>query len=166
MEEYLFGKGHRVNGLTNGENPGFAAAAPRVWGVGALCRAIADALSARFNPVAVRGEISGFTRAASGHCYFTLKDEGGQLRCAMFRRAAALLDFLPREGDLVEIRGRLAVYEPRGELQMVVESLRRAGQGNLFEQFVRLKARLEEEGLFDAARKRACLLYTSPSPRD
>ncbi|MEJ2801802.1 exodeoxyribonuclease VII large subunit [Comamonadaceae bacterium PP-2] len=144
-----------MNGLTNGENPGFAAAAPRVWGVGALCRAIADALAARFNPVAVRGEISGFTRAASGHCYFTLKDEGGQLRCAMFRRAAALLDFPPREGDLVEIRGRLAVYEPRGELQMVVESLRRAGQGNLFEQFVRLKARLEEEGLFDAARKRA-----------
>jgi len=126
----------------------------RVWAVGALCRAVADALDARFNPVAVRGEISGFSRAASGHCYFSLKDESGQLRCAMFRRAATLLDFQPREGDQVEVRGRLAVYEPRGDLQLVVESLRRAGQGALFEQFMQRKARLEAEGLFDAARKR------------
>ncbi|MDM0080154.1 exodeoxyribonuclease VII large subunit [Variovorax sp. J31P179] len=127
----------------------------RVWAVGALCRAIADALDARFNPVSVRGEISGFSRAASGHCYFSLKDESGQLRCAMFRRAASLLDFSPRDGDQVEVRGRLAVYEPRGDLQLVVESLRRAGQGALFEQFMQRKARLEAEGLFDPARKRA-----------
>ncbi|WP_208510906.1 exodeoxyribonuclease VII large subunit [Variovorax paradoxus] len=128
---------------------------PRVWAVGALCRAVADALDARFNPVSVRGEISGFSRAASGHCYFSLKDESGQLRCAMFRRAAGLLDFSPRDGDQVEVRGRLAVYEPRGDLQLVVESLRRAGQGALFEQFLQRKARLEAEGLFDPARKRA-----------
>jgi exodeoxyribonuclease VII large subunit len=127
---------------------------PRIWQVGALCRAIADALDARFNPVAVRGEISGFNRAASGHCYFTLKDESGQIRCAMFRRAASLLDFAPRDGELVEVRGRLGVYEARGDLQLVVESMSRAGQGALFEQFLRLKARLEAEGLFDAARKR------------
>ncbi len=126
----------------------------RVWAVGALCRAVADALEARFNPVAVRGEISGFSRASSGHCYFSLKDENGQLRCAMFRRAAGLLDFSPRDGDRVEVRGRLAVYEPRGDLQLVVESLRRAGQGALFEQFLQRKAKLEAEGLFDAARKR------------
>lgn len=128
---------------------------PRIWAVGALCRAVADALDARFNPVAVRGEISGFSRASSGHCYFALKDESGQLRCAMFRRAAGLLDFSPRDGDQVEVRGRLAVYEPRGDLQLVVESLQRAGQGALFEQFLQRKARLEAEGLFDAARKRA-----------
>jgi exodeoxyribonuclease VII large subunit len=127
---------------------------PRIWQVGALCRAIADALEARFNPVAVRGEISGFNRAASGHCYFTLKDETGQIRCAMFRRAAGLLDFAPRDGELVEVRGRLGVYEARGDLQLVVESMSRAGQGALFEQFLRLKAKLEAEGLFDAARKR------------
>lgn len=125
-----------------------------VWPVGALCRAVADSLDARFNPVAVRGEISGFSRAASGHCYFALKDESGQLRCAMFRRAASLLDFGPRDGDQVEVRGRLAIYEPRGDLQLVAESLRRAGQGALFEQFLQRKARLEAEGLFDAARKR------------
>jgi exodeoxyribonuclease VII large subunit len=116
---------------------------------------VADALDARFNPVTVRGEISGFSRASSGHCYFALKDESGQLRCAMFRRAASLLDFAPRDGDQVEVRGRLAVYEPRGDLQLVVESLRRAGQGALFEQFMQRKARLEAEGLFDPARKRA-----------
>lgn len=129
-------------------------AAPLIWDVGALCRAIADALQARFNPVAVRGEISGFSRAASGHCYFNLKDEQGQIRCAMFRRAAQLLDFSPRDGELVEVTGRLGVYEQRGDLQLIAEGMQRAGQGALFEQFLRLKARLEAEGLFDTARKR------------
>ena len=129
-------------------------AAPRIWEVGALCRAIADALEARFNPVAVRGEITGFSRASSGHCYFSIKDANGQLRCAMFRRAAGLLDFSPRDGELVEVRGRLGVYEARGDLQFIVESMQRAGQGALFEQFLRLKAQLEGEGLFDPRRKR------------
>ncbi|MGH6637996.1 MAG: exodeoxyribonuclease VII large subunit [Polaromonas sp.] len=126
----------------------------RVWPVGLLLRAIADSLEARFNPVAVQGEITGFSRAASGHCYFSLKDEQGQVRCAMFRRAAGLLDFSPRDGQLVEVRGRLGVYEPRGELQLVVEAMRQAGQGNLFEQFLALKAKLEAEGLFETDRKR------------
>ncbi|MES2955124.1 MAG: exodeoxyribonuclease VII large subunit [Pseudomonadota bacterium] len=125
-----------------------------IWPVGSLLRAIADSLEARFNPVAVQGELSGFSRAASGHCYFSLKDEQGQIRCAMFRRAAGLLDFAPRDGQLVELRGRLGVYEPRGELQLVVESMQQAGQGNLFERFVQLKNKLEAEGLFDTGRKR------------
>ncbi len=125
-----------------------------VWSVGSLLRAIADTLEARFNPVSVQGEISGFSRAASGHCYFSLKDEQGQIRCAMFRRAAGLLDFAPDDGQLVELRGRLGVYDARGELQLVVETMRRAGRGTLFEQFLKLKARLEAEGLFDAHRKR------------
>jgi exodeoxyribonuclease VII large subunit len=124
------------------------------WPVGSLLRAIADSLEARFNPVSVQGEISGFSRAASGHCYFSLKDEQGQIRCAMFRRAASLLDFAPRDGQLVELRGRLGVYDARGELQLAVESLRQAGQGTLFEQFLKLKARLQAEGLFDTSRKR------------
>jgi exodeoxyribonuclease VII large subunit len=116
---------------------------------------MADALDAKFNPVAVRGEVSGFSRASSGHCYFSIKDETGQIRCAMFRRAASLLDFAPRDGELVELRGRLGVYEARGDLQLIVESLQRAGQGALFEQFLRLKAKLESEGLFEVSRKRA-----------
>ncbi len=131
-----------------------SAPAVRVWPVGSLLRAIADSLQARFNPVAVKGEIAGFSRAASGHCYFNLKDEQGQVRCAMFKRAASLVDFVPRDGQLVQVRGRLGVYEPRGELQLVVESMLEAGQGNWFEQFTRLKAKLEAQGLFDSARKR------------
>lgn len=126
----------------------------RLWPVSALLKAIADSLEARFNPVAVQGEISGFSRAASGHCYFSLKDDDGQIRCAMFRRAATLLDFSPRDGQRVELRGRLGVYEARGELQLIVESMRQAGQGTLFEQFLKLKAKLQAEGLFDADRKR------------
>ncbi len=128
--------------------------AAMVWNVSQLCAAVADTLDARFNPVAVRGEVSGFSRAASGHCYFSLKDQGGQIRCAMFRRAAGMLDFSPRDGELVEVRGRLGVYEARGDLQLIVESMSRAGQGALFEQFLRLKAKLEAEGLFEASRKR------------
>jgi exodeoxyribonuclease VII large subunit len=127
----------------------------KLWAVGSLLKAIADSLEARFNPVAVQGEISGFSRAASGHCYFSLKDEQGQIRCVMFRRSASLLDFALRDGQLVELRGRLGVYDARGELQLVVESLRQAGQGTLFEQFLKLKARLQAEGLFDTDRKRA-----------
>lgn len=126
----------------------------RVWQVAALCQALADTLNARFNPVRVSGEIASFTRATSGHCYFSLKDPSAQLRCAMFKRAASQLDFQPREGELVEVTGRLDVYGPRGDLQLIVESMSRQGQGNLFEQFMRLKAQLEAQGLFDAARKR------------
>jgi len=133
------------------ENPDLTA---RAWTVSALCRAVSDALDVQFNPVKVRGEISGFARAASGHCYFSLKDESGQIRCAMFRRAASLMDFSPRDGELVEVRGRLGVYEARGDLQLIVESMQRAGQGALFEQFLRLKAKLEAEGLFDPAHRR------------
>ncbi|MES2989821.1 MAG: exodeoxyribonuclease VII large subunit [Pseudomonadota bacterium] len=133
-----------------------AARAP--WGVAALVREVGDWLAGRFSVCTVRGEISGFTRAASGHCYFNLKDAdggGALLRCAMFRRAASLLAFSPQEGQLVEVRGRLGVYETRGELQIVVEAMQASGAGALYEQFLRVKARLEAQGLFDSARKRA-----------
>ncbi len=137
----------------------FAAAPSRqVWDVGALLLATGDLLQARFGALAVRGELAGLTRAASGHRYFTLKDMAGAaalLRCAMFRRAATLLAFEPQEGQQVELRGRFVLYEPRGELQLVVESMTRLGAGALYEQFLRLKARLDAAGLFDAQRKRA-----------
>lgn len=135
--------------------------AAQVWTVAGLLLAVTDALAARFAAITVRGELSGFTRAASGHCYFTLKDAqtGAALRCAMFRRAAQMLTFLPRDGQQVELRGRLAVYESRGELQMVVEALQTVGVGSLYEEFLRLRARLESQGLFDASRKRALPAY-------
>ena len=126
----------------------------RVWSVSALCHAISDQLKSRFGLVHVRGEISGMTRAGSGHCYLTLKDEQGQLRCAMFRRVAESLPFDPRNGDLVEVQARCGLYEPRGELQLVIESMRPAGTGQLHEAFLRLKAKLQAEGLFEADRKR------------
>jgi exodeoxyribonuclease VII large subunit len=127
------------------------------WGVAALLLATGDALAARFGAVAVRGELASLTRAASGHWYFSLKDADGApalLRCAMFRRAAVLVGFTPADGQQVELRGRLGVYEPRGELQMVVESLQQLGAGTLYEEFLRRRTRLEAQGLFDAARKR------------
>lgn len=134
----------------------------RVWSVAALLIAVGDALAARFGACAVQGELSGYTRAASGHCYFTLKDAEGaaaSMRCVMFRRASTLLEFSPRDGQQVELRGRMALYEPRGEMQFVVESMRALGAGSLYEQFLRLKAKLQAEGLFDPARKRALPRY-------
>ncbi|TSE33140.1 exodeoxyribonuclease VII large subunit [Tepidimonas taiwanensis] len=127
---------------------------PPAWPVGALVAAVADALRARFNPVRVAGEVAGCQRAASGHVYFTLKDEQGQLRCALFRRAAEASPVALRDGLRIEALGRLDVYAPRGDLQLIVERVRLAGQGALYEAFLRLKAQLAAEGLFDAARKR------------
>jgi len=126
----------------------------RVWTVGGLCLAISDQLKSRFGLLVVRGEISGLTRAGSGHCYLTLKDEQGQLRCAMFKRVAESVNFEPRNGDLVEVQARCGLYVPRGEMQLVIESMRPAGAGQLHEAFLRLKAKLQSEGLFDEDRKR------------
>lgn len=134
----------------------------RAWSVSALLLAITDALTARFGGVTVCGELAGFTRAASGHCYFSLKDAEGApalVRCAMFRRSAGLLEFAPADGQRVEVRGRIALYEPRGDLQFVVESMRRQGAGSLYEEFLRLKARLEAAGLFNPARRRSLMPF-------
>lgn len=128
----------------------------------ALLREIGDLVVGRFSVCTVTGEISGLSRAASGHVYFNLKDADGAaalLRCAMFRRSAGMLAFVPADGQRVEVRGRLGVYEPRGELQVVVEAMRPAGAGALYEEFLRSKARLEAQGLFDRARKRALPPY-------
>jgi len=137
--------------------PQEAQAARLSWGVAALLLATGDALAARFGALTVRGELAGFSRAGSGHCYFALKDADGApalLRCAMFRRAATLVDFAPADGQQVEVRGRLGIFEARGELQMVVESVQRLGAGTLYEEFLRRRARLQAQGLFDSARKR------------
>jgi exodeoxyribonuclease VII large subunit len=123
--------------------------------VSALNRAISSMLERSFPLVWVSGEVSNFTRAASGHWYFSIKDAGAQMRCVMFRGRAQYAEFTPREGDRIEVRALVTMYEPRGELQLNVEAVRRTGQGRLYEAFLRLKAQLESEGLFDAGRKRA-----------
>ena len=102
----------------------------------------------------ISGEISGFTRAASGHCYFMLKDEQAQVRCVLFRHKAQLLDVVLRDGAAVEVRATPTIYEARGEFQLNVETVRLAGLGALYERFARLKARLEAAGWFASERKR------------
>lgn len=102
----------------------------------------------------VAGEVSNFTLASSGHCYFSLKDAQAQVRCVFFRHKAAMLDWKPENGMQVEVRALPTLYEARGEFQLTVETVRRSGLGALFEAFERLKRKLEQEGLFDAARKK------------
>jgi exodeoxyribonuclease VII large subunit len=123
--------------------------------VSALNRAVSGLLERSFPLVRVRGEVCNLNRAASGHWYFGLKDDSAQVRCVMFRSRAYLLNWVPRDGDEVEIQAIVSLYEARGEFQLNVESMARAGLGRLYEEFLRLKERLAAEGLFDAARKRA-----------
>ncbi len=103
----------------------------------------------------VRGEVASLTRAASGHLYFSLRDEASQVRCVMYRSRAQLLPFQLAEGQRIEVRALVTLYEARGEFQLQIEAIRQAGRGNLFEAFLQLKERLAAEGLFDPAKKRA-----------
>ncbi|HEU4621765.1 MAG TPA: exodeoxyribonuclease VII large subunit [Burkholderiaceae bacterium] len=123
--------------------------------VSELNRSVARMLERTFPLVRVQGEVWNFTRAASGHWYFSLKDDQAQVRCAMFRGRSQYAEFTPREGDSVEVHAQVRLYEARGEYQLVVDAIRKAGLGGLLEAFERLKRRLAAEGLFDVARKRA-----------
>lgn len=128
---------------------------PPVLSVTELNRSIRELLEASIPLLWVGGEISNLTRAASGHWYFSLKDKTAQVRCVMFRNRNAYLDWQPKEGDHVEARALVSLYEARGEFQLTIESLRQAGMGSLFEAFEKLKAKLQSEGLFDPDKKRA-----------
>ncbi len=125
-----------------------------ILSVGDLNRAIAASLEARFDTVWVSGEISNFKAYDSGHWYFSLKDEEGQIRCVMFRGRNSQVGFMPQSGDLVEVSASLGMYVPRGDIQLTIQTLRRAGMGGLYEAFLKLKAKLAKEGLFDEERKR------------
>ena len=113
-----------------------------------------DLLEGSFAQVWVQGEISNFSRPASGHLYFTLKDDRAQVRCALFKHNAMYLRFAPRDGALVLVRGRVTLYEARGEYQLVLEHMEEAGEGALRQAFEALKIRLAAEGLFALERKR------------
>jgi exodeoxyribonuclease VII large subunit len=134
--------------------PAGAPALP-VLTVSELNRMARRALESALPLLWVEGEVSNFTRAASGHWYFSLKDASAQVRCVMFRGRNQFADFTPANGDHVEIRALPSLYEARGEFQLGAEAIRRAGAGRLYEAFLKLKAKLEAEGLFDPARKRA-----------
>ncbi|WP_373979652.1 exodeoxyribonuclease VII large subunit [Achromobacter sp. JD417] len=122
--------------------------------VAQLNQAVGQLLERSIPALWVRGEIFNFTQAASGHWYFTLKDSRAAVRAVMFRSRASAVGFVPRAGDQVEIRARVSLYEPRGDYQLQADAMRRAGLGNLYEAFLRLKEQLASEGLFDPARKR------------
>ena len=131
-------------------------AAPRrdVYTVSRLNREVRSVLERALSVIWVEGELSNFSQPASGHWYFSLKDRGAQLRCAMFRLQNSLVGFTPRDGAHLLLRGRISVYEARGEYQLIVEHLEEAGVGALKREFERLKARLAAEGLFASERKR------------
>ena len=124
-----------------------------------LNRLVRDLLGDVFPFVWIEGELSNVAKPASGHLYFTLKDSGAQVRCAMFKPKSASLRFRPVDGMQVLLRAKVGLYEPRGEFQLVAESMEPAGEGALQREFEQLKARLDAEGLFAPARKRALPRY-------
>ncbi|MES2352936.1 MAG: exodeoxyribonuclease VII large subunit [Pseudomonadota bacterium] len=127
---------------------------PLVLPVSELNRRVRELLETSVPLLWVSGEISNFTRATSGHWYFSLKDASAQVRCVMFRHKSMYLDWVPHNGMQVEARALVTLYEARGDYQLNVEALRRAGLGALYERFERLKAMLAAEGLFEEARKK------------
>lgn len=129
------------------------ATAQRVIGVGELNRLAKELIETNLPLMWVGGEISNFVRAASGHCYFSLKDAQAQVRCVMFRHKMQMQDWQPTNGMQVEVRACPSFYEARGEFQLTVEAMRRAGQGALYAAFEKLKAKLQAEGLFDEDRR-------------
>jgi len=128
----------------------------QVWSVSALTRYIRELfeIDYRLQDVWLAGEVSNFSRATSGHVYFTLKDDSAQIRCVMWRSAVARQMYLPAHGDAVLAHGSVSVYEANGAYQLYVDALRPLGRGDLHLEFERLKTRLAAEGLFDLERKR------------
>jgi exodeoxyribonuclease VII large subunit len=129
---------------------------PISWSVAELTRYVRDLLEGdpALQDVWVTGEVSNYSRASSGHVYFTLKDAAASLRCVMWKNTVVRQRYLPREGDAIEVHGGIGVYEAGGQYQLYVDTIRPAGEGALYQEFLRLKARLEAEGLFDPQRKR------------
>lgn len=137
-----------------GKLAGMSAPERDVYTVGRLNREVRLLIEHGMPTLWVEGELTNFSRPASGHWYFTLKDRDAQVRCAMFRQRNALLRFVPRDGQLVMARVRVGLYEPRGEYQLQVEHLEDSGIGALRREFDRLKEKLQAEGLFASALKR------------
>ena len=122
--------------------------------VGELNKSAKYLLENTFNNVSVIGEISNLSRPSSGHIYFTLKDEDGAIRCAMFRNQNIKLNFSPENGDQCVLKGQVSIYAPRGDYQLIVKSIEPAGSGNLMQKFEVLRKKLDDEGLFDKSKKR------------
>ncbi|MDH3343078.1 MAG: exodeoxyribonuclease VII large subunit [Gammaproteobacteria bacterium] len=126
-----------------------------IYSVTELNRSAASVLEQNFSWIWVEGEISNLAQPASGHIYFSLKDSGAQVRCAMFKSRRQTLNFSPDNGQQVQIRGKVSLYQPRGDYQMIVDRMEEAGDGALQRKFEQLKAELASEGLFDEDHKQA-----------
>ncbi|GAB4581973.1 MAG: exodeoxyribonuclease VII large subunit [Anaerolineales bacterium] len=129
---------------------------PPTWSVTDLTRYLRDLLESDHNltDLWISGEVSNVSNPRSGHLYFTLKDANASLKCVMWKPQVMRLRFLPRDGDAIEVHGALSVYEQAGQYQLYADLIRQTGEGALYQEFMRLKAKLESEGLFDEARKR------------
>jgi exodeoxyribonuclease VII large subunit len=129
---------------------------PPTWSVTDLTRYLRDLLESDHNltDLWISGEVSNVSNPRSGHLYFTLKDENASLKCVMWKPQVMRLRFLPRDGDAIEVHGALSVYEQAGQYQLYADLIRQTGEGALYQEFMRLKAKLESEGLFDEDRKR------------
>ena len=128
--------------------------------VGELNKSVKYLLEQNFNRVSVIGEISNLSKPSSGHIYFTLKDEDGSIRCAMFKNQKIKLNFSPENGDKCILKGQVSIYAPRGDYQLIVKTIEPVGSGNLMHKFELLKNKLEQEGLFSSSKKKD--IPTSP----
>ena len=141
--------------MQTADNPSLPARSDRdIYSVSRLNREVRVLLERGFGSLWLEAEISNFARPSSGHWYFSLKDAAAQVRCAMFRQRNMLCAFTARDGQKVLVRARIGLYEPRGEYQLIVDHMEDAGLGALKRQFEELSAKLSQEGLFAAERKR------------
>ena len=133
----------------------------KIFSITELNRMVKNVLQHNFEIMWIKGEVSNFISATSGHWYFSLKDNQAQVRCAMFRGSNSKIDWAPKNGDLIEAKVQVGLYEARGEYQLNIEYIQRAGMGALFEKFNQLKNKLESLGLFDVAAKKPITTYPS-----
>ena len=137
----------------------FNSAEIKIFSITEINKLVKELLQDNFPSIWVKGELSNFIEASSGHWYFTLKDNGAQVRCTMFKGRNSLVKWIPKNGDLIEAQCKIGLYEQRGDYQLNISSLQQAGLGRLFEEFNELKQKLDSEGLFNQEQKKLLPAY-------
>ena len=137
----------------------FNSAEIKIFSITEINKLVKELLQDNFPSIWVKGELSNFIEASSGHWYFTLKDNGAQVRCTMFKGRNSLVKWIPKNGDLIEAQCKIGLYEQRGDYQLNISSLQQAGLGRLFEEFNKLKQKLDSEGLFNQEQKKLLPAY-------
>jgi len=137
----------------------FNSAEIKIFSITEINKIVKELLQDNFPSIWVKGELSNFIEASSGHWYFTLKDNGAQVRCTMFKGKNSQVKWIPKNGDLIEAQCKIGLYEQRGDYQLNISSLEQAGLGRLFEEFNKLKQKLDSEGLFNQEQKKSLPVY-------